>query len=138
MEAVDKKIHSLYDYGVIIPMIQEESLMAKEKTIRDKAAEKAVKDRLKRTHLKSIKVLGSNKGNGFIEVFILRTVGVDNYLFKVNCIYNPGGRYTLSGLIPVNDKDKFGEYRVYNPKTNASADALKPTEKEKSFIGYGK
>lgn len=112
--------------------------MAKEKIVRDKAAEKAVKDRLKRTHLKSIKILGSSKGNNFVEVFLLRTVGTDNYLFKVNCIYNPGGRYTLSGLIPVTNKENFGEYRVYNPRTDVSIDVLRPTEKEKNFTGYGK
>ena len=112
--------------------------MTKEKIVRDKAAEKDVKERLKKTHLKSIKVLGSNKGNNIVEVFLLRTVGVDNYLFKVSCVSNMNGSYTLSGLIPVTDSANFGEYRVYNPKPTASADVLRPTDKEKSFSGYGK
>ncbi|MGX8774801.1 MAG: hypothetical protein ACSW8G_07085 [Bacillota bacterium] len=111
--------------------------MAKnEKTIRDKAAEKAVKTRLGSTHLKSLRVLGSEKDpeSGVITVYVLRMVGSDNYLFKVNCTAEGSG-YSMSGLVPVTDWQDFGEYRVYNPKP-ASIDALRPTPKEKKFTGY--
>ena len=105
--------------------------MAEEKKKRDKAAEKAVKERLKRTHLKYCKTVGSEKGEEVSVVYLLRTVGVDNYVFKVNCTKS-GASFDLSGLIPVTED--FGEYRVYNPKP-ACADALRPTDKEKTFTG---
>ena len=110
--------------------------MAKDKKIRDKAAEKAVKAKLQQTHLKSIKILGSDVDDDIVKVFILRTVGVDNYLFKVNCIKD-GGSYVMSGLVAIKDAEEFGEYRVYNPKP-ATTDVLRPTDKEKKFTGYGK
>ena len=108
----------------------------KDKKIRDKAAEKAVKARLANTHLKSIRVIGSEKDpeSGVVAVGVLRMVGTENYLFKVNCTPEGAG-YKMSGLIPVTDWEEYGEYRVYNPKP-ASIDALRPTEKEKKFTGY--
>ena len=113
--------------------------MAKDKgtkKIRDKAAEKAVKARLRSTHLKSFRILGSEKDpeTGDTAVHILRMVGSDNYLFRVNC-KTEGAGFAMSGLVPVTDPQEFGEYRVYNPKP-ASAEALRPTEKEKKFKGY--
>ena len=110
--------------------------MAKE--IRDKTAEKAVKTRLGKTHLKSVKVLGSDKDpeTGVVRVTVLRMVGIDNYLFRVNCTPEGSG-YSLSGLIPVTDEEGREEYRAYSPKP-ASIDVLRPTEKEKKFTGYGK
>ena len=115
--------------------------MAKDKgnkKIRDKAAEKAVKSRLGNTHLKSFKILGSEKDleNGVAIVHILRMVGNDNYLFRINCTPEGSG-YQLSGLIPVTESSDFGEYRVYNPKP-ASAEALRPTPKEQKYTGYSK
>ncbi|MCQ2547153.1 MAG: hypothetical protein MJ161_06370 [Clostridia bacterium] len=110
--------------------------MAKDKKIRDKAAEKAVKERISKTHLKSFKILGSEKRNDVSVVTVLRILGTDNYLFRVNCAPGQGG-YTMSGLIPVSDRNDYGEYRVYNPQP-ASADVLRPTAKEKKFTGYGK
>ncbi|MDD4200067.1 MAG: hypothetical protein PHS19_01610 [Eubacteriales bacterium] len=110
--------------------------MAKDKIVRDKAAEKAVKARLQRTHLKQVKIVGSEANKDSVSVFILRTLGVNNYLFKVNCIKN-GSSYEMSGLFPVNDAENYGEYRFYNPQY-ASAEVLKPTDKEKKFTGYGK
>ena len=115
--------------------------MAKDKgnkKIRDKAAEKAVKTRLGSTHLKSFRILGSEKDpeSGSVTVHILRMVDTDNYLFRVNCVPEGAG-YTMSGLVPVTNWEDFGEYRVYNPKP-ASADALRPTSKEKKFTGYSK
>ena len=106
--------------------------MARTNKTRDKAAEKAVKARLQQTHLKSVRILGSDVKEGMTEVFVLRMVGVVNYLFKSSI-----GGYDMSGLVPVVKAEDFGEYRVYNPQP-ASADALRPTEKEKKFTGYGK
>lgn len=108
----------------------------KEKKIREKAAEKAVKTRLGSTHLKSVRVIGSEKDpeSGAITVYVLRMLGTDNYLFKVNCKAEGSG-YSMSGLVPVTDWQDFGEYRVYNPKP-ASIDVLRPTAKEKKFTGY--
>lgn len=108
------------------------------KKARDKAAEKAVKARLGNTHLKSFRILGSEKDpeNGEVTVHILRMVGSDNYLFRVSCKQDGAG-YSMSGLLPVTEEDAFGEYRVYNPKP-ASIEALRPTEKEKKFKGYSK
>lgn len=105
---------------------------------RDKAAEKAVKTRLGKTHLKSIRVLGSEKDpeTGEVTVHVLRMVGSDNYLFRIKCAGN-GSEYSMSGLIPVTDSEDYGEYRVYNPKP-ATAEVLRPTAKEKKFTGYGK
>ena len=59
----------------------------KEKKIREKAAEKAVKTRLGSTHQKSFRVIGSEKDpeSGVITVYVLRMLGTDNYLFKVKC-----------------------------------------------------
>ena len=111
--------------------------MAKSGKIRDKAAEKAVKARLQKTHLKSVRILGSDAKVGMTEVYLLRMVGVVNYLFKVYCVKSSSGGYDMSGLVPVVKAEDFGEYRVYNPQP-ASADALRPTEKEKKFTGYGK
>ena len=113
--------------------------MAKDKgnkKARDKAAEKAVKTRLGNTHLKSFRILGSEKDpeTGTVTVHVLRIVGSENYLFKVNC-KQEGGGYSMAGLVPVTDEADFGEYRVYNPKP-ASIEALRPTEKEKKFKGY--
>lgn len=110
--------------------------MAKDKTPRDKAAEKCVKEKLSKTHLKSVRILGSEKRSDVSVVYILRIVGTDNYLFRVNCIKDQSG-YNTSGLIPVSDRNDFGDYRVYNPQP-ASADVLRPTDKEKKFTGYGK
>lgn len=108
----------------------------KDKKVRDKAAEKAVKERLARTHLKSIRVIGSEKNpeTGVVTVAVLRMLGSDNYMFNVECTPEGAG-YDMSGLIPVTDWQDFGDYRVYNPKP-ASADVLRPTEKEKKFTGY--
>ena len=111
--------------------------MAEAKKNRDTAAEKAVKERLKRTHLKYIKILGSQQEEGYSAVYLLRMVGNDNYLFQINCTPAPGGVFELSGFIPVNDIDQMGDYKVYMPK-DASADALRPTGKETKFTGYGK
>lgn len=111
--------------------------MAKDKKIRDKAAEKAVKERLSKTHLKSVKIIGSEKVGDVSVVAVLRIIGATNYLFRVNCARKLGGGYDLSGLIPVADRNDYGDYRVYNPQP-ASADVLRPTEKEKKFTGYGK
>ena len=111
--------------------------MAKnDKKRRDKAAEKAVKERLGRTHLKSIRVVGSEKDpeSGVVTVSVLRMLGADNYLFLVKCTPEGAG-YNMSGLIPVTNWEEFGEYRVYNPKP-ATAEALRPTIKEKKFTGY--
>ena len=106
--------------------------MAKDnkKKARDKAAES--------THLKSFRILGSEKDpeTGAVTVHVLRMVGSDNYLFRVKC-EQEGSSYSMSGLLPVTNDEDFGDYRVYNPKP-ASADALRPTEKEKKFTGYGK
>ena len=114
--------------------------MAKDnkKKARDKAAEKAVKTRLGSTHLKSFRILGSEKDpeSGSVTVHILRMVDTDNYLFRVKCTAEGSG-YAMSGLIPVTDWQDFGEYRVYNPKP-ATVDALRPTPKEKNFTGYKK
>lgn len=110
--------------------------MAKEKKIRDKAAEKVVKSRLSGTHLKYFKILGSDAGNNTVTVYVLRTVESSNYLFKVNCSKNTDGTYVMTGLTPVKNPDDFGEYRVYNPQTSASAEVLRPTGKEKNFKGY--
>ena len=109
--------------------------MADKKT-RDKAAEKAVKARLQKTHLKQVKIVGSEIDGDIVAVYVLRTVGVDNYLFKINCIKN-GSSYDMSGLFPVNGPENYGDYRVYNPQ-HATAEVLKPTAKEKKFAGYGK
>jgi len=108
----------------------------KEKNIRDKAAEKAVKTRLTNTHLKSIRIVGSEKDpeSGVITVDVLRMLGTENYLFKVKCTPDGAG-YSMSGLIPVTDWQEYGDYRVYNPKP-ASAEVLRPTPKEKKFTGY--
>ena len=108
----------------------------KDKKIRDKGAEKAVKARLAKTHLESTRVVGSEKDpeSGVVSVGVIRMVGTENYLFKVNCTPEGAG-YKMSGLIPVTDWEEYGEYRVYNPKP-ASVDALRPTEKEKKFTGY--
>lgn len=111
--------------------------MAKEKKVRDKTAEKTVKTRISTTHLKSYQILGSEKKNDISTVYILRKVNADNYLFKVNCALNLDGTYALSGLIPVNKEDGFGEYRVYNPK-EATIDVLRPVGSEKKFKGYNK
>ncbi len=111
--------------------------MAKEKKIRDKRAEKEVKARIRNTHLKSIRILGSEKKDDTIAVYILRMIGADNYLFKINCEDAGNGSYAMSGFIPVNEIDEIGEYRVYNPK-HASAEALRPTSSEKKFQGYSK
>ena len=111
---------------------------SKDKKIRDKAAEKAVKSRLGSTHLKSFRILGSEKDpeSGEVTVHVLRMVGTDNFLFRVKCSAEGSG-YSMSGLVPVTDWQDFGEYRVYNPKP-ATIDALRPTPKEKKFTGYGK
>jgi len=108
------------------------------KKARDKAAEKAVKERLGKTHLKSVRILGSEKDpeSGVSTVHLLRMVGSDNYLFRVNCTPDGAG-YAMSGLVPVTEREEFGEYRVYNPKP-ASAEALRPTPKEQKFTGYSK
>ncbi|MGN0702062.1 MAG: hypothetical protein ACI4KL_02660 [Lentihominibacter sp.] len=111
--------------------------MARSGKTRDKAAEKAVKSRLQQTHLKSVRILGSEATDEITEVFLLRMVGTVNYLFKVHCVKASNGGYDMSGLVPVVNAEDFGEYRVYNPQP-ASADALRPTEKEKKFTGYGK
>lgn len=111
--------------------------MAKDKKVRDKAAEKAVKARLQQTHLKSVRILGSEVKDEAAVVYILRMVENDNYLFKVNCRSIGNRQYEMSGFIPVTDSNEYGEYRVYNPKP-ASADALKPAGKEKNFKGYSK
>lgn len=103
---------------------------------RDKAAEKTVKVRLKNTHLKQVKVVGSEIKGETVAVYVLRTVGTDNYLFRINCIKN-GSTYDMSGLFPVNGAENFGEYNVYNPQF-ATAEVLKPTDKEKKFTGYGR
>ena len=105
---------------------------------RDKAAEKAVKTRLGRTHLKSFRIVGSEKDpeSGTVIVHVLRMVGSDNYLFRVKCTAEGSG-YAMSGLVPVTDWQEYGEYRVYNPKP-ASIEALRPTPKEKKFTGYSK
>lgn len=110
----------------------------KEKKLRDKAAEKAVKARLAGTHLKSIRVVGSEKDpeSGVVTVAVLRMLGNDNYLFRVKCTAEGSG-YAMSGLIPVTDWQDYGDYRVYNPKP-ASVDVLRPTPKEKNFTGYKK
>ena len=108
----------------------------KEKKIRNKAAEKAVKARLQGTHLKSFRVVGSEKDpeTGVITVGVIRMLGIDNYLFKVKCTAEGSG-YSMSGLVPVTDWQEYGDYRVYNPKP-ASIDVLRPTPKEKKFTGY--
>ncbi len=108
------------------------------KKARDKAAEKAVKARLGSTHLKSVRILGSEKDpeTGEVTVHVLRMVGNDNYLFRVSCKQDGAG-YSMSGLRPVADWEDYGDYRVYNPKP-ASVDVLRPTEKEKKFTGYSK
>ena len=108
----------------------------KEKKIRDKAAEKAVKARLANTHLKSVRVIGSEKDpeSGVVTVAVLRMLGTENYLYKVKCTAEGSG-YTMSGLVPVADWQDFGDYRVYNPKP-ASIEQLRPTPKEKKFTGY--
>ena len=108
----------------------------KDKKIRDKAAEKAVKERLSRTHLKSVRVVDSEKDpeSGVVTVGVLRMLGTENYLFHVKCTAEGAG-YNMSGLIPVTDWEEFGEYRVYNPKP-ASAEVLRPTQKEKKYNGY--
>ena len=108
----------------------------KDKKIRDKGAEKAVKERLGRTHLKSIRVVGSEKDpeSGVVTVGVLRMLGNENYLFKVKCT-REGAGYSMSGLIPVTDWEEYGDYRVYNPKA-ASVEVLRPTQKEKQFKGY--
>ena len=105
---------------------------------RDKAAEKAVKTRLGNTHLKSVRIIGSEKDpeSGVVTVHVLRMVGTDNYLFRVKCTPEGSG-YAMSGLVPVTDWQEYGEYRVYNPKP-ASIEALRPTPKEKKFTGYSK
>ena len=105
---------------------------------RDKAAEKAVKTRLGSTHLKSFRIVGSEKDpeSGVVTVHVLRMVGTDNYLFRVKCTPEGSG-YAMSGLVPVTDWQEYGEYRVYNPKP-ASIEALRPTPKEKKFTGYSK
>ena len=110
----------------------------KDKKTRDKAAEKAVKERLAKTHLKSIRVVGSEKDpeSGVVTVGVLRMLGTENYLFKVKCAPEGAG-YNVSGLIPVTDWEDYGDYRVYNPKP-ATIDALRPTDKEKKFTGYKK
>lgn len=111
--------------------------MAKEKKkVRDKAAEKAVKTRLGSTHLKSFRILGSDKDpeSSVVTVYVLRMVESDNYIFKVMCTAEGSG-YSMSGLVPVTDWQDYGEYRVYNPKP-ATIDALRPTQKEKKFTGY--
>ena len=103
---------------------------------RDKAAEKAVKTRLGSTHLKSFRIVGSEKDpeSGVVTVHILRMVGND--LFRVKCTAEGSG-YAMSGLVPVTDWQEYGEYRVYNPKP-ASIEALRPTPKEKKYTGYSK
>lgn len=53
---------------------------------RDKNAEKAVRERLKRTHISSFKIVGSKVDDsiGIIRVYVLRIVGNSNYLFKIH------------------------------------------------------
>ncbi|MGI6767258.1 MAG: hypothetical protein ACOX4R_08665 [Lentihominibacter sp.] len=112
--------------------------MANEKKRRDKNVEKAVKERLKKTHLSSFRIVGSeaDDSRGTFSVYMLRIVDNSNYLFKINAITNGKGGYDLSGLFPLTDSADYGEYRVYNPLP-ASAEVLKPTDKEKKkFRGY--
>ncbi len=106
------------------------------KANRDKAAEKAVKARLQKTHLKSVRVVGSDSSGEDTYVYIIRMFGNDNYLFKLKANKNGSGSYDVSGLIPITNWEDYGDYRVYNPKP-ASAEVLKPTEAErKKFKGY--
>lgn len=112
--------------------------MANEKMKRDRYAEKAVKERLKKTHLRSFRIVGSQhyENTGIIKVYMLRTVGNSNYLFRINVIDNGRGGYDMSGLIPLTERNEYGEYIGYNPQP-ANAEALKPTEREKrKFKGY--
>lgn len=112
--------------------------MSKEKKVRDKAAEKAVKERLGKTHIMSYKIVGSQVDDpSSSTVYMLRMIGNDNYLFKIP-VAKDGGKLKVLNLVPVKEKSQFGEYRVYNPLP-ASAEALKPTPKEKKkFKGYKK
>ena len=106
------------------------------KAARDKSAEKAVKARIQKTHIRSFRVIGSEPGENETIVYILRMVGSDNYLFKIKAARKPDGTYDLSGFIPITDWQEYGDYRVYNPKP-ASAEVLKPTDAErKKFKGY--
>ncbi|MBR0127922.1 MAG: hypothetical protein IJL99_06630 [Firmicutes bacterium] len=103
---------------------------------RDKNAEKAVKERIQKTHIKSFRIVGSEVGEECTVVYILRMLGTDNYLFKIKTNKGADGKYEMSGFIPVTDWQDYGDYRVYNPKP-ASAEVLKPTESErKKFKGY--
>ena len=106
------------------------------KANRDKAAEKAVKARIQKTHLRSFRVVGSDTSGEDTFVYMIRMVGNDNYLFKLKANKNSSGSYDISGFIPITNWEEFGDYRVYNPKP-ASAEVLKPTEAErKKFKGY--
>ena len=107
------------------------------KTTRDKNAEKAVKARIQKTHLRSFRVIGSEPDeDGNVIVYVLRMFDNDNYLFKIKTKKTDGGTYEMSGFIPITDWQEFGEYRVYNPKP-ASKDVLKPTPGDKKkFKGY--
>ncbi len=112
--------------------------MAIEKKRRDRNAERAVKARLQKTHIRDFKIAGSavDDSTKTIEVYMLRIVGNNNYLFKVNAVLNGKGGYNLSGLFPLTDSKDYGEYCVYNPQP-ATPEVLKPTEKEKrKFKGY--
>ena len=106
------------------------------KANRDKAAEKAVKSKVQKTHLKSFKIVGSEATDDGAVVYFLRMFEDKNYLFKINTTKQADGTYETSGFIPITDFEEFGEYRVFNPQP-ASAEVLRPTASErKKFKGY--
>lgn len=106
------------------------------KANKDRAAEKAVKARIQKTHLRSFRIVGSEKNEEGTDVFVLRMFGGNNYLFKIKTKKRENGTYDMSGFVPITDYNDFGDYKAYNLKP-AGADALKPTEAErKKFKGY--
>lgn len=107
-----------------------------ERKKRNKAAEKSVKARLKKTHLKGFLILGSeDAGAGFWDVYFIRPLGLSNYLYKVK-VSNTGD--IASGIIPVKDPEAHTDY-MQNAPVAGTEEALKPTANEKrSFKGYGK
>lgn len=105
-----------------------------EKKKRNRSAERTVKCKLKKTHLKNSIVVGSESADeGTWDVFFIRPVGLSNYLYKINV---SGQNVMQTGIIPVKNPGDYPEYSQ-NAPVAGTVEALKPTESEKrSFKGY--
>ncbi|MCI7145995.1 MAG: hypothetical protein MR991_06115 [Clostridiales bacterium] len=107
-----------------------------EKKKRNRTAEKAVKARLKKTHLKGWLILGSEPApEGVWNVYFIRPLGLSNYLYRIDATEQGD---ILSGIIPVKNPEDFPEY-MQNAPVPGTAEALKPTDNEKkSYKGYNR